>query len=377
MAIVRRFLGEERVERIPTPKTLSTIDFSLKETWHGSCSEKKRGLWLRTCGGNPRPGPLVTLLRISGLQDRASTRSRRKTSAGSGPFAPRSLRRIRLALISAGIAIIACGCALYRMESRFSLFARMSETMGEGLEDVYVRVMNGEWELRYRESGNRERIHPRDLEPRVFNEKRRRNREHAGRYLAAYPALLLTLVKMDATGDLDKQADRVSRDLVTLQQGHPDWITPSLTAVAAGLVATIPHAVRGWSTARLLKNIMTANEPVITELCRQLAADMADCRIWVERCYGRRFRLEVSGSWPQDPARRIKTAKTGMRLLRERDQLLALLDRTMAALPELSAAHADLLRRIRAGRGAWPALCRLAEAMERMGGCLEACRSGD
>ncbi|MBN1196035.1 MAG: hypothetical protein JXA62_01360 [Candidatus Aminicenantes bacterium] len=260
------------------------------------------------------------------------------------------------------------------MENRFSDFARMSETLGNQLGDVYGEVMDAEWQLRYRESWVLEQVNPRDLEPRVFNENRRRNREKAIEFLATYPALLLSLIRRDHMEELDRQADRVRRDLVVLQQHGSGWISPPVAGVAAALVNTIPHLLRGATTYKLVRRLMHVNDEVFAALCRELEADLWDCRLWVERCFSRRFRWEVSDAWPDQPSGRERVAKAGMKLLQKRDSVLALLDQSIAVLPELCAAHTELMLRVRSSRGIWPAMRQLAAALDQLGQCLEACR---
>jgi len=290
------------------------------------------------------------------------------------PFRRPESFRIAWFLLASWVIGLCGGCAIHRLENRFTDFARMSETLGNQLDDVYIEVMDAEWELRYRESRVLDQVNPRDLEPRVFSENRRRNREKATEYLAAYPALLLSLIKRDSMVELDRQAERVRKDLTVLQQHACQWISPPVAAVAAGLVSSIPHAVRGVTTFKLVRRILCVNEGVFAELCREMAADLWDCRIWVERCFARRFRWQVSDAWPDKPSGRERVAKAGMKLLQKRDSVLALLDQSMVVLPELAAAHTELTQRVRAGRGLWPAMRRLAAALDQMGRCLEACR---
>ena len=355
---------------------LDTGEISRPVLWHCLCFGKSRGRLLAP-ERVKKADPLMTLLRISGLQDRASTRGRRMVFAGPGPSRNPILRLCRIPLLAIYCVGLFVGCTIHHLEDRFTRFAQMSQTMGRQLNEVYAEVMDAEWKLRYTESPLLERISAGDLEPRVFNESRRRNRQGAGEFLAAYPQLLLNLVKGGSMAELDRQADRVRKDLTSLQAASSGWVSPEAAGVAAGLVAAVPHAFRGITTYKLIRRVMRANAVVVTDLCRRLEMDLADCRIWVERCCARRFRLTIMAAWPEQPSRRERIAKTGMQMLRERDKVLALLDQSMAALPELSAAHAELLHGIRGGRGLWPSMCRFAQALDQMRRCLEACRQGE
>ncbi|GEM_PF-2279898 len=353
--------------------------FRLKRSGYPALFGKKTGRARRRRVKCARGNPGPKRVEYSGLQDRASTRGRRIFFAGPGPSRARFRRQTHIvawALLLAWIAGACAGCVLHRMEERFSGFSRMSERLENQLQEVYQEVLDAEWELRYRESRSLAQVNADDLEPRVFSEARRRNREVAGAYLATYAELLQSLVKQDSLEALDRQAEQVRKDLSGLQLGDRPWISPAGAAIAAGLVSTIPHAVRGIGTFRLVRRLMRVNQPVFATLCRQLAADLWDCRMWVERCYARRFRWEVSDNWPEKPASRERVARAGMNLLRQRDNVLALLDQAAQALPELAATHDELMRNLRSARGLWPATRRLAAALERMQQCLQACERG-
>jgi len=265
------------------------------------------------------------------------------------------------------------GCVVSHRVTRFQEFARLSGTMGDCLTAVYDEVSLEEWELRRREARLLDRIKPDDLEPKVFTQENRKNRSRICEYIIQYPGLLLSIVSEDSSAVLKKQADVVRDRIVSIQRNHPDWFSPGVSGVAAAVLGTIPEVLNSIKKRMLILRLMQVNHPLLSLLCGELAREMSDCRVWMDRCVSRRFRLEVSDLWPDQESRRDGFAKTGMKMLQHRHHVHELVDEVESGLFDLVAVHGELMKNFKAGKNIWPGFCRFSLALERMKRCMDDC----
>lgn len=251
------------------------------------------------------------------------------------------MKKILYYLIIVPVFFLA-NCSTRFLNPGFDHFNKATELIGKNIVYSFEKLQEEEMNLRVAEAVKLESIKPSDLEPKVLTFAHLERRKELIDYLVKYTELLASIFEDSKKENILENAERVNENLKRINQNHDDFLTPREIGVMSTLAAAIPQTLTYKKKRTVVLKIMKDNQSLIKKITNKLKKEMELTRIMINNFYDRQFMKMVALKWPDKETQREKIAKTGVKILINKNKINIILNDVINALKIIPRIHAEL-----------------------------------
>jgi len=287
------------------------------------------------------------------------------------------MKRYGSGLLFIVISIAVSGCSAGYMGSGLNDLHRSAGILDKSLEGVITEIISRDMELRAEKSAARTSIQVSDLEPASLAFAHLNLRRELTGCLAEYTGLLKAFFERDHSASAADYGKALRESLDQIRSDYPALISNEAGSLIASVISAVPEGLTFTRKRKYALKLMAAMQDVIGKVTVKLTEEVTSLRILAPNLYARLFREKVEKKWPDNEEKRVKSALTGVKIIKQREKFIALADDLINVLEILPSAHRKLMDAFRKNGGRLTGLTDLMTVSLRLAGNLAVFSKGN